>query len=224
MLGFQPAQKVVELGRAAFFGATDADIPLGRSPLLQLHDRVPQFGFVGTRYLEKRVLLVGINPGNGPTNDLPTKGDARMMPALMQFSENPTSENFRSASLAYQEECQAWPIWKRHCNEVLGPGRLLFDEIAYSNCLPWRTESRSAFDVSVAQRAARFYVQPLLAELVPRVVIAMGKRAGSILELTGEHFQNLIVWNRAQAATPIVRKERSEAAARILAAIGVIAN
>jgi hypothetical protein len=219
MLGFQPAQKAVELGRAAFLGEIHADIPLGRSALLQTHDLTPQFGFVGKRYLEKRVLLIGINPGNGPTNDFPTKGDARMMPALMQFAESPTSENFHQASLAYQEECQAWPLWKRHCNEVLGPGGLLFDEIAYGNCLPWRTESRSAFSDNVAQRAAQLYVRPLLSELVPRVVIALGKRAATILEMTGQALPNLIVWNRAQAATASVKRERADAAARILAVI-----
>jgi hypothetical protein len=219
MLGFRPARKVVEMGRSAFFGGLETDLPLGRSALIRKHDSTPQFGFVGARYLQKRVLLIGINPGNGPKYDLPTKGDARMMPALMQFAECPSLEHFELASLAYQKECHAWPLWKRHCNEVLGPGRLLFDEIAYANCLPWRTESDSAFGDDVADKAARLYVMPLLLELAPQVVIALGKRAASILAMTGGPIKNLIVWNRAQAATARVKSDRAEAASRIFAAL-----
>jgi hypothetical protein len=60
---------------------------------------------------------------------------------------------------------------------------------------------------------------PLLLELAPQVVIALGKRAASILAMTGGPIKNLIVWNRAQAATARVKSDRAEAASRIFAAL-----
>jgi hypothetical protein len=59
----------------------------------------------------------------------------------------------------------------------------MFDEIAYSNCLPWRTASESGFEDCVARSAVELYVQPLIEELKPAAIVAMGKRAASILAL-----------------------------------------
>ena len=216
LLGYASALKVLAVGRGAFFEHAAADLPLGRSPLLQLDDQTPQFGFVGSRYRDTGVLLVGINPGNGPSNDLRTSGDHVMMPVLAQFCAAPSPETFALASAAQMRECVRWPVWTQHCAEVLGAGGLTFDQIAYSNCLPWRTESKSKFDDATARKAASLYVRPLLDELMPRVVVAMGKRAAEILALAGPIAGTLIVWNRSQAATPAVRRERAEAAARIM--------
>jgi hypothetical protein len=220
-LGYVSALQAVELGRGAFFGGPAVDLPLGRSPQLQRDDFTPQFGFVGPRYPETRVLLIGINPGNGPRNDLRTRGDELMMPVLAEFAASPTSENFARASAAYMLECVEWPLWKRHCAEVLGAGRLSFEQIAYSNCLPWRTESQSKFESSVAEKTAALYVRPLLHELAPSVVIALGKRAAEILKMAGLIPGTLIVWNRSQAATSSVKNERAAAAARVMKLLSV---
>jgi hypothetical protein len=183
--------------------------------VLRLDDQTPQFGFVGPRYRETGVLLIGINPGNGPSNEFRTSGDEAMMPVLAEFCAAPTPESFARASAAYMEECVKWPVWKRHCAEVLGAGGLAFDQIAYTNCLPWRTQSQARFDDGTARKAAALYVRPLLDELTPRVVVAMGKRAAAILAF-GPGAGPLIVWNRSQAATPSVKKERAETAALIM--------
>lgn len=216
LLGYASALKVLAIGRGAFFDNAATDLPLGRSPLLQLDDQTPQFGFVGSRYRDTGVLLIGINPGNGPSNEFRTTGDQVMMPVLAEFAAAPTADSFARASAAYMQECIKWPVWKRHCAEVLGAGGLAFDQVAYSNCLPWRTESQSGFGDATAHKAAMLYVRPLLDELAPRVVVAMGKRAAAILAMAGPIAGTLIVWNRSQAATPAVRRERAEAAARIM--------
>lgn len=72
LLGYASALKVLAIGRGAFFDNAATDLPLGRSPLLQLDDQTPQFGFVGSRYRDTGVLLIGINPGNGPSNEFRT--------------------------------------------------------------------------------------------------------------------------------------------------------
>jgi hypothetical protein len=216
MLGLATAKRTLNLGRSAFFDHGKPDLPQGRSALLQADDLTPQFGFVGAKYQQTRILLIGINPGNGPKNDMRTPRDSRMMPALVTFAHDPTKENFANASVACQTECQHWPLWKRHCSEIIGAGKLSLDDIAYSNCLPWRTESRSNFDLKVALKAAQLYALPLIEELKPRLIVALGKRANFILNLAGGQLPRIIVWNRAQAATATVLQDRASAAAQIL--------
>ena len=219
--GYRSAVSVVAAGRAAFFGELEADLPANRSALLRADDLTPQFGYVGAHFSGPRALLFGINPGNGPETVSRSATDARMMPALVAFSADPTPVTFVAAQAAYRAECQTWHVWKRHCSEILGAGRLSFDDIAYSNCLPWRTGSNSAFSESVAKKAAVLYAYPLIDELKPSVTIAVGKRAAEILHLGGRPPPGLIVWNRAQAATDAVREERAEAAREIFARIGM---
>ena len=73
---------------------------------------------------------------------------------------------------------------------------------AYSNCLPWRTDSKSNFSDFVARNAMELYAFPLVAELNALLVIALGKRASQILQCVPRKLPQVIVWNRAQAATP----------------------
>ncbi len=219
-LGYKAARRALDLGRSGFFGGHEIDLPMDRSPLLRNDDLTPQFGYVGRLFPETRVLLLGINPGNGPERENRSGTDERMMPALIRFAKNPSPEAFAAAQSAYQMECEHWHIWKRHCKEVIGAGKLSLDEIAYSNCLPWRSESRSAFSDTVAQRTAALYAYPLIAELRPSLIIAMGKRVTQILHLVDGELPPLITWNRAQAATAAVLRDRATAAENIFATLG----
>lgn len=217
MLGFATAKHVVELGRNAFFSAQEPDLPDRRSMLLRGDDMAPQFGYVGARYPSTRILLMGTNPGNGGNNDRRIAEDERMMPSVRRFAESPTEENFVAAARACKSEVERWRIWKVHCAEVIGAGKLTLDEIAYSNCLPWRTASKSAFSDDVARKAAELYARPLIEELQPCLIVAMGKkRVAPILRMTGLSLPTLIVWNCSQAPTKAAIRERAQAAAQIL--------
>jgi hypothetical protein len=216
-LGYNTALSVLKIGRTAFFGEVDADLPPNRSPLLRKDDLTPQFGYVGHGYTSTRVLLLGINPGNGRETISRTATDERMMPTLIHFAQDPSPENFKSAQQAYQAECSTWHIWRRHCAEITGAGRLSLDDIAYSNALPWRTGSESNFGDSVAAKAATLYTHPLIDELRPSVVICLGKRAAAIVRIGDRKLPHVIVWNRAQAATPSVLLDRRRAAEEVFA-------
>lgn len=215
-LGYLAAKHVLELGRSAFFGWANGDLPQHRSDEISQYDKTPQFGYVGARYRETRVLLMGINPGNGPS-DFPTSSDRQLMPALVKFAQQRSPESFIEAQRAYQSVCRGWDIWKRHCSKVIAAGRLSVDKIAYSNCLPWRTESESGFSGAVAERAAKLYAYPLIEEVEPHVIIAMGKRAAEVLGLCERSLPPVIPWNCSRAATLKVVQERSDTAARISA-------
>lgn len=219
-LGYRTACGVLKAGRAAFFGDAETDLPSNRSALLRQDDLTPQFGFVGKAYMSTRVLLLGINPGNGRETITRTTTDERMMPALIRFAQDPSPANFTAAQGAYQAECATWHIWRRHCAEITGAGKLSLDDIAYSNSLPWRTGSESNFDESVAERAAALYAHPLIDELEPSVVICLGKRAAEIVRIGNSTIPHMIVWNRAQAATPSVLLDRRRAADEVFTILG----
>jgi len=218
-LGYKAAKQAVALGRAAFLGSATTDLPQNRSALIASDDFIPQFGYVGAQFAQSRVLLLGINPGNG--KDLVrSRQDKSMMPALHRFAADLSAESFVEAQKAYKTVCQSWSVWQRHCSEVIGAGRISLEDVAYTNALPWRTASESNFDDAVGEKAAKNYAYPLIEDLQPRVIIAMGKKAAKILGLGGKAFPNLIVWNRAQVATPSVQQERAAAAKKIFRMIG----
>jgi hypothetical protein len=219
-LGYRTARSALD--RAAFFRDALTDLPSNRSSLLQLDDLIPQFGYVGQRYKEGGVLLVGLNPGNGSGNVNRNAWDARMMPILARFAQDPSPEHFLQAQHAYRRECTTWRIW-RHCTEIMDAGKLTPDEIAYSNCLPWRTGSRSNFDDYVADRAANLYARPLIEELRPSLVVCLGKRATDIVRaaIMGMAVKpQVIPWDCSRAATAKVRAERRRTAAAISALLG----
>lgn len=208
-IGYGTAKRVVELGRKAFFGTEDADLPVRASEVLRADDRIPQFGYVGRNYAERRILLLGINPGNGPDGIGRTPGDARMLPSLAAFAKAPTPLNFVEACDHYVQECRQWQIWKRHCARILEAGRMEYDEIAFMNCLPWRTASESNFSDYISEKTSQLYISPLLEELKPKLIIAMGKsRVPDIIVKSGADKHQIMVWNRSQAPTPAAIIER----------------
>jgi hypothetical protein len=213
-LGFVAAKGAVEAGRSAFFGSASFDLPPNRSSDVAANDWIPQFGFTGKRFESTRILLLGINPGNG-SGQVASASDQAMLPHLRTFAESPSADNFLRAQAAYFEACESWSIWDRHCTDILTTANLTSESIAYSNCLPWRTGSEAAFDTSVARRTATLYAGPLVGELEPRVIIAVGKKAMAILELSKVKLPDVIVWNRARAPTASVIRDREVARERL---------
>jgi hypothetical protein len=151
LLGFEPARRVIQLGRGAFFTRADKNVPIRDVEQLRRDDLVPQLGFVGADYSATRVLLVGINPGNGGNN---RGDDAIMMPVPRRLAEHPTEETFRAASVAYQAGFQGWAPNRLHSRQLFGPGRLAYDEVAYVCALPWRTQTEPPFSADVVRKAA----------------------------------------------------------------------
>lgn len=217
--GYEAALSVLDAGRAAFFGTADVDLPEAMTPGVRNDDGLPQFGFVGRRYSESRLLILAINPGNGP-RDKRDPRDESALPALERFVKERTQQSFAFAQRAYQDVCPGWSIWRQHGLPVIAAAGLNLDQVAYSNCLPWRTKSESGFATPAARTSVELYVQPLLRELMPRVVVALGKKAARVVDLIRPLDAEVIVWNRARAPTKAVIAERAAAAARLSALFG----
>jgi hypothetical protein len=213
-LGYWAACRVVDLGRQAFFAHAAEDAPFADSDQIAEDDLLPQFGYVGSRYEARRVLLLGINPGNGP-RAVRSTGDRTAMPALRRFVTQKTPASFVAAQQAYRSVCEGWAVWGRQCYELLRSSGLDMEDVAFTNALPWRTASQSAFAKHVAKKAAEHYTGPVVRELQPRIIVAVGKKAAQILEYAGLPSASVVTWNRAQALTQSVLAER-EAATRQL--------
>jgi hypothetical protein len=218
-LGYLAALRVLDAGRAAFFGTAEADLPVAQTPEIGRDDALPQFGFVGQGYGESRLLIIAINPGNGP-RDRRDPRDEIALPALERFVKERTQDSFGLALQAYQRVCPGWSIWRQHGMPVVRAAGLTLDQVAYANCLPWRTLSESGFSDPAARKSVELYVKPLLSELTPRVVVALGKKAAQVLELVQPFHAEFVVWNRARAPTTTVVAERTAAAARLSALFG----
>lgn len=208
--GFEAARRVVTVGRSAFFGSVDHDLPKADSAQIAADDLLPQFGFVGSRYNVRRILLLGINPGNGPRKER-NSGDKIALPALASFVGNPTPDAFVVAQRAYKQVCQGWAVWGRQCDILLRDCGLGLEDIAFTNALPWRTASQSAFSRSIACKTAQLYAGPVVRELEPSIIIAVGKKAAEVLGYAGLMSESVVVWNRAQALRPTVIAEREAA-------------
>jgi hypothetical protein len=214
-LGYLSARRVLDLGRSAFFGSDDADLPKAESDEVAVDDRTPQFGYVGSNYAERRILLLGINPGNGLRNGR-NDGDAAVMPALYEFCAHPTIANFIRAQRKYEEVCSAWRLWGTECQALLADSGLRSSDVAFTNALPYRTGSVAAFPRAVAENAAKHYVASYITELKPKIIVSLGKRASEILSYAGGAVTaEEVVWNRARAPTAGVLVQRQAALSQL---------
>ena len=102
------------------------------------------------------------------------------------------------------------------CSELLQSVGLSIDEVAFTNVLPWRTASTGQYHKTVSRKTAFLYVEPYLEELQPQLIVAVGKKANEALDFLGRLPAEVVVWNRARAATPAVIAERKEASKRLI--------
>jgi hypothetical protein len=202
------------MGRSACFRYELEDVPASTSPEVAQNDLLPQFGYVGKHYEQRRVLLLAINPGNGP-RQYQNAGDTVVMPFLQQFATERSPEAFMAAQNAYRSVCQGWLIWGRECGAVLQAGNITLDDIAFSNALPWRTGKESRFSKYTARCAATVYAGPLIDELQPNVIVAVGKRVAEVLTYSGHMSDSVVVWNRERAPKPHVLLEREAAKVKL---------
>jgi hypothetical protein len=87
---------VLGYGRSVFFGS---DLPVTDSKIIAGDDRLLQPGFIGDQYEKKRLVVVGIMPGNGSRKQR-SQSDSEMMPILHAFNQSPTPSTFEEAMKA----------------------------------------------------------------------------------------------------------------------------
>jgi hypothetical protein len=180
---FEVTHSLVCQGRELLFETPFADLPPDRSQTIANDNRIPQIGFVGDNYDKRRILVIGINPGNGP-GDFRSPSDAVMFPALYKFFEMPNHETYAAAMAAQMEAFPSW-LASKEIGPTLGQEGITTNDIAYINASPYRAGNGTAHDVFRTvrrkKRAAANWVSPMLLALQPVIVIAHGVEAARIL-------------------------------------------
>jgi hypothetical protein len=175
-------QKAAIVPRAALYG-TDSDPQLPASLLADA--RVPFLGYCGPRYSVGNPILLAINPGGG-SDDYSERHaeDEELIPLIEAFVHaqgSATPKAFEKMCHVYMEHVQTWNLRNIVTPTLAACGKGV-DEVCYLNVFPYRTRKNAMPSAKALTAAWEKIVAPLLGELRPRHLIALGKKAGGVAE------------------------------------------
>lgn len=169
----------VEFANVIACAACDHDCNIFRDT----EENVPQPGYVGPNYWNRRVLLIGQNPGTPKTL---AEQDKQYTHALRQLVQVPSQENFEKLSIILKHFIPKWPV---HGNYFpLQEAGLSLDDIAYFNVVRCRTLSDARPSGHSVKNCLSSHFTRWLDLLSPKVVVFIGK------------------WARDQAAIEVQRR------------------
>lgn len=142
-------------------------------------------GYVGANYRPGGCVVLAINPGGGgDAYAKRTQEDEVFYPLLyaLKLAVSPkTLEAFERVNSAFEPIVQCWNLWR-----ILGPTidatSYRLDQIAYLNAVPYRTKEDKIPPVYARKEAWEMVTGPSLELLQPQKIIALGKKAGDVLE------------------------------------------
>ena len=136
-------------------------------------NNLPQPGYVGNRYHETRILLVGQNPGVS-TKSL-SEADRQYATALNQLGKTESKDGYKLLSSVLDQIIPMWPVHKTYF--PLEECGLTLAEIAYCNVVRCRTRSNAAPCASVVRECLGSHFDRWLDWLNPKAVVFIGKWA-----------------------------------------------
>lgn len=169
------------VGRQSIFGLND---PI---PLHLRDDANLMFaGAVGRAYGPGGVVLLAINPGGGgDAYTRRTSADAVLYPRLQRLRDARDQEQvvaaFEEINDLFPSMMRSWNVWRivRPCLDALG-GDL--GRAAYLNAVPYRTREDRTPVVAAKRASWEAVTAPSIEVLNPGVIIALGLKAGDVLE------------------------------------------
>lgn len=166
--------------RQEIFGLLDP------KPLHLADDAETMFaGYVSTRYRAGNPLLLAINPGGGgDTYTVRTAEDRRFYPLLRQLRDADGAASllpFEAINRAFAEVLPRWNVM-RIVAPVLDATGATLDDIAYLNAVPYRTRGDKEPSVPAKASAWSLVTGPSIRALHPGVIVALGKKAGNVLD------------------------------------------
>ena len=160
-------------------------------------------------------MFLGINPGGGsPGYTCRTAEDEHLFPKLAAFqnvSESLRDEAYLDLVSACSEVLPKWNIWLL-VDSILKASRQTLSSVCFVNWCPFRTLNNNMPYAAAMRRSHQLVLHPLLGELKPKRIFALGKKAGDNAEKygLGENFE-LHIFPRTNGDRYIAK----EAAARI---------
>jgi len=131
-------------------------------------ENVPQPGFVGANYAQKRVMFVGQNTGTPKSliyEDLPYTAGLRAL------RDDPTVERYEKLAAILRD---FMPLWRILDSFPLIECGLTLDDIAYCNIVRCRTTDDRAPRRGVSNNCAALHFDRWLGLLQPKVVVFLG--------------------------------------------------
>lgn len=175
---FEAALRAVRLSRGDIFGSADEQLPIGEPG----DALISMVGFVGCDYRPGGTLLLGINPGGGGDTYVRTAQDARLLPMIISLREGEATPAALAAMFdQYAASMRTWNLW-RIAGPVLDACGARQSEVAYLNWCPFRTRADKMPFAYAMRRARQTYLAPLVDQLAPGRIIALGKKVGEWLE------------------------------------------
>jgi|SRR5579884_2631469 len=135
-------------------------------------ENVPQPGYIGQRYRESGVLLVGQNPGT-PKSLAPI--DPPYTRALRALRDESTPERYVELLQVMRGVIPQWPIHGSYF--PLAECDLALDDIAYLNVVRCRTTKDRAPGRTLVRQCTAIHFDRWFKLLAPRVVVFIGKWA-----------------------------------------------
>lgn len=170
------------VSRSALYGVSP-DRQLPTHLLADAH--IPFIGFAGSQYRPGGVVLLAINPGGGGDSyQIRTRQDNELLPLIVTFTKSSSNElltAFANMSGSYAAQVRTWNLWRILAPTLHACGKDL-SEVAYLNCFPYRTCADRMPQASALRASWTNVVEPLLAQLSPSTLIALGKKVGGVAE------------------------------------------
>lgn len=170
---------------------------------------LPQPGYIGSKYLKSRILLIGQNPGVSP--DYRQGPDKEYSSLLVALRDNPTTDNYSELNAFLSHDIQTWPVHGSYF--PLSESGLTLDDIAYFNLVRCRTEENSAPGKLLVQNCVQNHACSWINELDPRVIVCIGKWAYGNLpqDVHDKYHERVTYMNRMRSLSTEERAQnRSE--------------
>lgn len=135
-------------------------------------ENIPQPGYIGARYVESLVLLVGQNPGTPKSLEVQ---DRPYTASLRALRDTPTPQRYAELSAVLKHFIPQWPVTNKYF--PLSECKLSLEDISYCNVIRCRTDSDRKPNQLLAQECIKEHFVNWLHMLSPNVVIFIGKWA-----------------------------------------------
>ena len=150
--------------------------PEKNSNLLKHNEKnVPQPGYIGKNYEQHRVLLIGRNPGECPSNPIIEARDLSYMKALLNLSEQQTNQAYQELYNTILNNIPQWPIVQNYF--PLKECGLDLPDIAFCNVVRCRTKDNVSPSASQVQICKEHHLIKFIDTIEPKVIVCIGKWA-----------------------------------------------
>lgn len=173
---------LVAISRAQIFGAAE---PQSRPVNLEADAALMFPGYVGLRYEPGGAVLLAINPGGGKAAyKARTPADERLYPLMEAFqwcTPDALLARYEAMNVGWVASMRTWNL-RRIIEPVLEALECNVDRVAFLNAVPYRTRENRLPSAYARRQAWARVTEPLLQVLEPGVIVALGQKAGDVLD------------------------------------------